>query len=272
MALLTVADLCQTLAGYAPLELAEGWDNVGLLVGHRDREVSRVMVALTITPAVVAEAVAEQVDMIIVHHPLPFKPLAKLTDDSPVGQMLLRLIEQQIAVFSAHTAWDSAAAGINQQYAEQFELAEIAPLQPLEARDDAANSLASAVGSGRFGTLVGNWTLEAVARRVETITGAALVRMVGQRDRLVQRVAFACGSGGSFLQAAIGKGCDVLVTGETTFHTCLAAEAEGICLVLTGHFASERFAMEAMASRLAEQHDRLTVWASVKDCDPIDWL
>ena len=74
------------------------------------------------------------------------------------------------------------------------------------------------------------------------------VGLIGEDDRPVSRVAVACGSGGSFLAAARDNDCDCLVTGEANFHTCLEAEAGDIGLVLVGHFASERFAMEQLAT------------------------
>ena len=69
------------------------------------------MTCLTITPDSVSEAVDKNADLIVAHHPLPFKPLKKITGDSVPGQLLLRLIENKIAVFSHHTAFDSAATG-----------------------------------------------------------------------------------------------------------------------------------------------------------------
>ena len=80
------------LAEFAPPRLAESWDNVGLLIGDRQAEVRRIMTCLTVTPAVVEEAVAGSVDLIVTHHPLPFSAVKRLTNDTTVGRMLLRLI------------------------------------------------------------------------------------------------------------------------------------------------------------------------------------
>ena len=97
------------------MTLAEEWDNVGLLVGDPDQQVKRVMTCLTITPASAEEALERQAEMIITHHPLPFRPLKRLTTAQTASRLLLQLIEGKIAVHSPHTAFDSAAAGINQQ-------------------------------------------------------------------------------------------------------------------------------------------------------------
>src|SRR5439155_9172729 len=130
VAMTTVAELCKFLDEFAPPELAAEWDNVGLLVGDWAASVERVMTCLTITPATTAEAIRERAGLIVTHHPLPFRPLKRLTTHDPSGRMLLDLIRAGIAIHSPHTAFDSVAAGINQQLAEGLDLVEIQPLGP----------------------------------------------------------------------------------------------------------------------------------------------
>ena len=88
----TIAAIAEFLEHFAPARLAAEWDNVGLLVGDRAAEARRIMTCLTVTPDSVAEAVAEQADLIVTHHPLPFRPLRRLTSDTPEGRSLLSLI------------------------------------------------------------------------------------------------------------------------------------------------------------------------------------
>ena len=89
---------------------------------------------------------------------------------------------------------------------------------------------------------------------------------------MITKVAVACGSGGSFLDAAKRKGCDALVTGEATFHTALDAKANSVALILVGHYASERFAVEDLAGHIKAEFDELEVWASQDECDPLTWV
>ncbi|QDS91627.1 Putative GTP cyclohydrolase 1 type 2 [Roseimaritima multifibrata] len=266
---LTIEQFSRSLVSLAPLKLAESWDNVGLLVGDRKASVQRVMVCLTITPAVVAEAVSRQVDLVISHHPLPFKPLPRLTRDTIAGGMLLDLIQARVAVYSSHTAWDSASGGVNRQLADLLCLDSVVPLVPFESpADDATEPL----GAGRCGRFVEPVTVRELAARIGEATASSRVRFVGNPEHRVAKVAFACGSGGSFLDAAARVGCDAMVTGEATFHTCLDAESRGIGLVMLGHYASERFAMESMAAQLAGLHPDLTIWPSENEADPIRQL
>ncbi|MGI9470534.1 MAG: Nif3-like dinuclear metal center hexameric protein, partial [Rubripirellula sp.] len=236
--------ICNALTAMAPLRLAEEWDNVGLLVGDRKQSVQRVMTCLTITPNVVEEAIEDRVELIVAHHPLPFQPLKRLTSDTIPGGMLLRLIRGGVAVYSAHTAFDSAADGINQRWATMLGLNSIETLVKVETGAEKLNSDGLIEGTGRLGLLSKPESLRALIGRAASAVGAGSPRCVGDLDQKVSKIALACGSGGSFLNAAKRRGCDAIVTGEATFHTCLEAESLGIGMGLLGHYWSERFAME----------------------------
>lgn len=259
-----VGDLAAAMERVAPLRLAADWDNVGLLVGDREADCRRVMTCLTISDSVVEEAVEKRVDLIVAHHPLPFQALKRITTDTSYGNYLWRLISNRTAIYSAHTAFDSAESGINQQIATGLSLQDVKPLEPLAEKPE--------WGAGRFGGLPQKLSAAELARLAGEVTGAGSVKLVGRRDKSVSRVAIGCGSGGSFLRAAAKAGCDALVTGEANFHGCLEAEALEIALVLVGHYASERFAMEWLAGHLQAEFPTCLVWASESEKDPISVL
>ncbi|QEG35295.1 Nif3-like dinuclear metal center hexameric protein [Bythopirellula goksoeyrii] len=258
----TVGKVIEYLEQIAPLSLAEDWDNVGLLVGDRVWSVDRLMTCLTITPAVVAEAIEARANLIVTHHPLPFHSLKSITADSTAGRLLLNLIAARIAVYSAHSAFDSARAGINQHLAIGLGLQEIVPLFPRDV-DDAD------IGAGRCGILGEEVSLLDMAERLKNFLGLEKLQVVGENEQVVTRIAIACGSGGSFLDRAIELDCDCLITGETNFHTCLEAEARGVALILPGHFASERFGLISLADYLSDLVPEVTVWASKSEQDPL---
>jgi dinuclear metal center YbgI/SA1388 family protein len=260
----TVQDVCDFLNDFAPPRLAEEWDNVGLLVGDPGQAVQRLMTCLTITPASADEAVRERAELVVTHHPLPFRPLKRLTTDSVPGRLLLQLIRAGIAVHSPHTAFDSAAAGINQRLAEGLGLIDIRPLLAVQGDPQG-------LGAGRYGRLPQATTLATMAERLKQFLSLGGLHAVGSAQRQIERVAVACGSAGQFLEPARNAGCDLLVTGETNFHTCLEAEATGVALLLPGHYASERFAVERLAEVLAQQFAGLTIWASHDEADPLRW-
>ena len=108
-----IAEVLKYLQELAPLDLAEDWDNVGLLIGTAQAEVSSIMTCLTLTPDVAEEAIREGADLIVSHHPVLFRAVKQLNDRTAEGRMLLDLIRAGVAVYSPHTCYDSAQAGIN---------------------------------------------------------------------------------------------------------------------------------------------------------------
>lgn len=261
----TIKDITAHLQQLAPLHLAESWDNVGLLIGNPAQEVERVMTCLTVTRESAAEAIAERADLIVTHHPFPFKAVKRITSETPGGRMLLDLITAGVSVYSAHTAFDSAAAGINQRLAEGLQLTEIAPLV-------AGNEATPALGAGRYGKLSQPERIEAIASRVKSFLHIDGLHVVGDLDRNITRMAVACGSAGEFLEHAVAAGCECFLTGETRFHTCLEAEAAGITVLLPGHYASERFALECLAADLTTAFPDLRIWPSQHEADPLRWV
>jgi dinuclear metal center YbgI/SA1388 family protein len=258
----TVHDVARFLDQFAPPRLAEEWDNVGLLVGDPDGSVARVMTCLTVTPATAAEAVQQQAELIVAHHPLPFQPLRRLTTETTPGRLLYGLISAEVAVYSPHTAFDSAAEGINQRLAAGLGLRDIAPLVPHD----------EGLGTGRHGLLPEPLRLEDLGRRLAGFLGVEGLGVVGDFDQPVRHVAVGCGAAGELLDAARRSGCDAMVLGEARFHACLEAEASGLGMLLPGHFASERFAVECLAEVLSRQFPDLEVWAASQERDPIRWL
>ncbi len=258
----TVGDVARIVEQIAPIELGESWDNLGLLLGDPARTVERLMTCLTLTPESVDEAVEHCAEMVIAHHPLPFKPVNRITTQSSAGELIWKLARAGISVFSPHTAWDSASEGINAQFSVRLALQSITPLIPNQRLQSAD------LGSGRCGTLSVEMDLIAFAKLVDQKIPHCRVRFV-DGGKPIFKVGIACGSGGSFLSAALGNGCDVLVTGEATFHQCLEAKALGLSLLMIGHFASEKFAMLELANMLVKALPDLEIWSSSRESDPV---
>ena len=261
----TIADIATFLETFAPRRLAAEWDNVGLLAGDPQQTVTKIMTCLTITTASAQEAIREQAELIVTHHPLPFHALKRLTTEQTPTRLLWQLARAGVAIYSPHTAFDSAAAGINQQLAEGIGLQNIQPL--VLAKNDP-----DGLGSGRFGKLPQAISLKTLSSQLQTFLKITGLHAVGGDDAKVQNVAVGCGSAGSFLADAARVGCDTLVTGETQFHTCLEAEALGLNLLLPGHYASERFACERLAEVLSKPFPQLKIWPSTTEGDPLRWV
>ncbi|MGB1627583.1 MAG: Nif3-like dinuclear metal center hexameric protein, partial [Miltoncostaeaceae bacterium] len=140
-----MGELLAVLDRLAPVRLAEEWDNVGLMVGLRDRPATRVLVALDLREHVLDEARDADADVVLLHHPPIFPALSAVSDQGMAGALVLRAAEERIAVVAAHTNLDSAAGGLNDKMAEALGMRERAPLAP-DADDPAA-------GLGRVGII-----------------------------------------------------------------------------------------------------------------------
>lgn len=250
--------ILNVLQQLAPLEFAESWDNVGLLAGNRNREISRAMTCLTLTATTLEEAIREKVELVICHHPIPFKPLSKITDDTTTGKLLLQAIEAGIAIYSPHTAWDNAKTGINQQLATILGLELIKPLQPFSPSVSSDESL----GLGRHGRLSTPLPIDTVMQQIKVTIPTIRSRHTHGTDHCISKIGIVCGSGGSMLALVARRGCDAMLTGEATYHQCLEAESLGIAILMIGHHASESFAMKDLASQLQTLLPNLQVTTS----------
>lgn len=257
-------DIVAALERIAPGRLAAEWDSVGLLVAPRDPAVRRVLTCLTLTPEVAAEAVRERIDLVVAHHPLPFRPIGRITPDTGTGRVLLTLVGAGCGVWSSHTAWDSAAGGINDQLAAHAGLAEPRPIAP--------DAVDPAVGFGRMGWAAADLTVAGLARRLADMLGATGVQVVGDRDRAAGRVGIVCGSGGELVGQVTAADCATLVTGEIKLHQACEARAANLAVIAVGHQASEHFAMAELGRRLGAELPDLETVASREDRDPIGWL
>lgn len=115
----------------APLKLAESWDNVGFQVGNENLEIDRILVALEVTPEVIDEAIHENVDLIVTHHPLIFSPIKKLTSGEPISEMIIKMIQNNIHLYVAHTNLDASKKGTNVLLGDLLNLKRRGPLDEI---------------------------------------------------------------------------------------------------------------------------------------------
>lgn len=260
-----VAAIVETLRSLAPLELAETWDNVGLLLGDPAQPIERVMTCLTLSSDVAEEALEKGAQLVVAHHPVLFRAVKSLTTATVEGRTLLKLLSAQVAVYSPHTAFDSSADGINAQLAATLDLSDVQPLRPpLPPIEDGS-------GGGRFGTLPNEMPLPQFLQHVKTALNIDKLQFAASGAPTIRTVGVACGSAAEFIAEAAQLGCDALVTGEARFHACLEAREAGLALVLAGHYATERPGVEQLAQTLAAAHPQLEVFASTCETDPLQW-
>jgi dinuclear metal center YbgI/SA1388 family protein len=239
--------ILSALAEIAPLELAEDWDNVGLLLEPpRRKSVSRILLAIDLTEPVLDEAIRARAELVVAYHPPIFAPLRRLTSAEAKERIVLRCIEKRIAVYSPHTALDAVSGGVNDWLAEALGAGERRPIVPVDGDD-------GAIGQGRLVSLDKPVALATVVRRVKRHLGLAQVRVARSsrhaRGAKVRSVALCAGAGGSVLE---GVAADLYWTGEMRHHDVLAANAAGASVILCEHTNTERGYLDVLASRLAD--------------------
>jgi dinuclear metal center YbgI/SA1388 family protein len=258
----------------APPELAEKWDNVGLQIGKRNWPVQKVVTALDPCPEVFRDAIHQQANLLITHHPLLFSPIKSIDLDSPVGAMIDDALKNRLAVYAAHTNLDSTADGLNDILAQRIGLTNIAVLLSAERPGESPkkNSLPVLQGLGRIGTLPQPTNLKTLALTIKKSLSLDHVAMVGNPEMAVYTIAVCTGSGAGLLSSVYASGAEVYVSGDLRYHDAREAEMNRLGLIDIGHFASEHLMVDALAARLTEvfnaRGDSVIVQASHVENNP----
>lgn len=236
-------EIIEIIENNYPVELAYEWDNVGLFYGDIEKEISKVLVTLDITPDVIDQAVENDVDLVLSHHPALIGGIKNLSDGSMVSDMIINAVKNDICIYSAHTNMDTARNGTNQKLAEIFDLEDICVMEndkPYEY-----------CGLGRVGNLKKEMSLSDFCELVKKKLNTPFVRVCGD-DRKLKRVALASGSCSEYIPSAIKKGADVIVTADMKYHNCIEYVYDGIAIVDAGHFPTENIVKEMFKNILKE--------------------
>ncbi|HEX6593246.1 MAG TPA: Nif3-like dinuclear metal center hexameric protein [Bacillota bacterium] len=332
MSNLTHAAVFEQLEKWAPLYLAYDWDNVGLQIGSFHHPVKKIMITLDVVEDVVEEAIEREVNLIIAHHPLFFKPVHQLNLDEPKGRLVQKLMKHNITVYAAHTNLDVAVGGVNDLLCDALGILErdvfidtyteklykIAVFVPVSHMNEVLDALSDAgaghignyshctfqtdgrgtfkplegtnpfigttnklekveevkietiiseakltgakkaiiqahpyeevaydiyplrnkgktYGIGRIGMLPEKMTLQALGEHVKVAYGVPTIRVTGDLNRPVQKVAILGGSGEKYIESAQARGADVYITGDITYHQALDAQEMGMSIIDPGH-------------------------------------
>ena len=269
-----IYQVVDALEHYAPLPLQEGYDNAGLQVGLTEAvEVSGALLCLDVTEAVVDEAIRKGCNLIVSHHPLIFRKLARISDENYVQRTVRKAIKNDITIVSMHTNMDAAKGGVNFKIAEKLGLRNLRFFGGEKEIDGVKG------GEGVIGEITG----ETDTLHADGIAADDLVLMLRERfqaecvqcnqllRRSIRMVAL-CGGAGSFLlDAAIAAGADAFITGEMHYHEFFGHEQEiQICVI--GHYQSEQFTSEIFRSIITEKCPGVKCEISEINTNPIIYL
>ena len=227
--MIKVSDISALLEKAAPSHLAESYDNVGHMVGRGNALVTKVLIALDITGAVIEEAKRWGAELIVSHHPVIFGERKRITDADITGELVLRLCESKIAAICMHTNLDSVSGGVNDILAEKLGISVKGIVDPLS---DGIS------GGGRYGEISEEKSLGDFLKTVCSALSTKGVRFHNAKTP-VKRVAVGGGSCGDYVTLAKKLGCDTLVTADVKHNQMLDAAHLGINVIDAGHFATE---------------------------------
>lgn len=234
---------------------ALSFDNVGLLAGDREQEVHHIFVALDVTDDVLEQALACKADMIITHHPLLFSAIKRVTTDDFIGKRIVKMIRNGISYYAMHTNFD--VIGMARLNALSLNLQNPGVLEVTYEDADGHKE-----GIGRIGDLEHPMTLKVFGSYVKNQLGLEKVRVYGNLDQEIMKVAISSGSGKSMVKEAIRAGVQVLVTGDIDYHTGIDAVAQNLMIVDAGHYGTEMIFIEHMEKELKEMFDGIQVTAA----------
>ncbi|GAW90933.1 Nif3-like dinuclear metal center hexameric protein [Calderihabitans maritimus] len=346
----TCQQIISILEELAPPRWREEWDNVGLLVGDPALPVKNVLLTLDVTDAVVEEAVDKQIDLIISHHPVIFRPISNLRYNQPLGRLLHRLVKENINVYAAHTNLDNAPGGVNDRLADILGLQEVKVLEPAfreklyklvvfvpegyEDRvrqaicDEGAGWIGNyshctfqvagtgtfrplegtnpfigetgrlektaefrletivpqnrlprvlqamneshpyeevaydvyplfnqgkEIGLGRIGLLPHPQPLKSLVSLVKEKFNVGSLKVVGDLETEIKKVAVCGGAGGSFIERAFLQGADLYITGDLKYHEAQHAASLGLAVIDAGHHGTEKVIVPALAEFLEQR-------------------
>ncbi len=245
------SDVMKLLETLSPLSYAEGWDNVGLLLGRKDKTVHKVMLALDATDDVVQQAVLQGVDMLITHHPLLFSAVKRITEDDFIGRRLIKLIKNDICYYAMHTNFD--VMGMADAAADIMKLHSCEVLE-VTYEDEVAKE-----GIGRIGRLPHEMSVKECAEYCKDAFGISSVRIFGEADAMVETVAIVPGSGDDYIKNALMKEAEIFITGDMGHHDGLDAMEQGLNVIDAGHYGIEKLFVPYMAEVFESQMPELIV-------------
>ena len=250
------SEVVACLERVAPRCFAEKWDNVGLLAGREDKEIKKILLALDPTSEVVDEAAAWGADLLITHHPLIFSGIKSVTTSDFIGKRVFNLVFQDVCYYAMHTNFD--VMGMADAVADLLEL------EKCQVLDVTFQDEISKEGIGRMGELSRTMSLEECAKYVKDRCKLSNVKVFGNPEQLIDMVALIPGSGKSYIDLAVKKGAQVVITGDIDHHNGLDAVERGLAVIDAGHYGLEKIFTSYMEEVLKRELPAIQIKRAVE--------
>ena len=267
---LPLSTVIETLDGLWPPAGAEEWDAVGLVVGARSQQVTHIRLVVDVVRATVDEAISDGADLIVAHHPLLLRGVTSVAEDHYKGALVADLIRAGVGLYSAHTNADAVDVGTSDVLARALGIADMSPIT--EGLDEDS-------GIGRVGVLAKPIRLYDLATTLGRLVPqtAGGIRVSGDPEQMVSRVALCTGAGDSLLNHPLVQAADVYITGDLRHHPVSEVQQQrlhqsGPALIDVSHFASEWFFLDQVKAELESRLPGVTISVSEVVTDPWDFV
>lgn len=221
-----IKDVIKFLEERFPLSLQEDWDNSGLQIGNIENDLTNIMISLDIDEQTIQKAKEKSCNLIINHHPFLFSSIKSIDLNEEKGKIIKDLIKNDITVFAMHTNLDIGKGGVNDNLAKLLELKDISNLDTNNENPMARFGYTDEITAYDFSKFV-----------KEKLNCKGLI-LYGDKDKKIEKVALCGGAGSDFINDAIDKNCDLIVTSDVKYHEAID-NCKKINIVDPGHFASE---------------------------------
>lgn len=224
-------------------KLAEEWDNVGLLIGDREKDIKKIQISLDATEKAIDYAIQNNVDMIITHHPMIFKGIKNILFSEVLGRKIIKLIKNDILLYAIHTNLDAKKDGLNDYLLKKL------GVESSKILDE--NSYDAESGIGRIFKLAEEKSVVEYADIIKSRLGIENIRIVSRdENKKIKKIALINGSAMSYWRKVAFKGVELFITGDISYHDALDAMENGVSLIDIGHFESEKCFGECLREEL----------------------
>ena len=248
---MTLKSIIDIIEEFAPPAIQESWDNSGLIIGDKRREITKTLLALDCTPEVVGSAVNMGAELIITHHPLIFKGIKRIEDHTNLGRAIINAIKNDIAIYSVHTNIDKVLRGVSGLMAQKIGLKNVGILSRDKGRE------ASETGLGVVGEMENPMEAEEFCRMVKDKFSLKILKTSKPLKGEISRVALCGGNGNPLIEEAMLSGAQVYISGDISYHNFFCED--GFMIMDIGHYESEIGVLELLSDILSKKISNFTV-------------
>ena len=265
-----IKEICQFLETLAPLSLQESYDNAGLIIGNPNTELKAILISLDVIEETIDEAIEKEVNLIISHHPIIFSGLKKINGKNSTEKIIIKAIQNNIAIYASHTNLDSVLGGVNDILAQKLNLKNTKFLRPKkdELTKLVLENTFSKVGEGMIGELEIPLDEKFFFENLKKNLKLNIIRHTKFLNKKIKKIAICGGSGSFLIKDAISQNADVFITGDIKYHQFFEAENK-IILADIGHYESEIHTKNIFYELLSKKLTNFAIYLSDVNTNPI---